>query len=81
MIVADAMSITEQEAWATRDGHGAKIVVPAFVVTLAGLLGWQGAQLAVLGSTGSVNLPDSIITVSPSCTMEAASAAIFFLRL
>jgi D-xylose transport system permease protein len=36
--------------------------IPSFVVTLAGLLGWQGAQLAVLGDTGSVNLPPSIIT-------------------
>ena len=31
--------------------------VPSFVVTLAGLLGWQGALLWVLGDTGSVNLP------------------------
>ena len=30
--------------------------IPSFVVTLAGLLGWQGAQLSVLGDTGSVNL-------------------------
>jgi D-xylose transport system permease protein len=36
--------------------------IPSFVVTLAGLLGWQGAQLAVLGDTGSINLPPSIIT-------------------
>jgi D-xylose transport system permease protein len=36
--------------------------IPSFVVTLAGLLGWQGAQLAVLGNTGSVNLPPSTIT-------------------
>jgi D-xylose transport system permease protein len=36
--------------------------IPSFVVTLAGLLGWQGAQLAVLGDTGSVNLPPSTIT-------------------
>ena len=36
--------------------------IPSFVVTLAGLLGWQGAQLAVLGDTGSVNLPSSMIT-------------------
>lgn len=28
---ADAMSITEQEAWASRDGHGVKIVVPTYV--------------------------------------------------
>jgi D-xylose transport system permease protein len=39
-----------------------KIGIPSFVVTLAGLLGWQGAQLWVLGNTGTVNLPDSLIT-------------------
>ena len=31
--------------------------IPSFVVTLAGLIAWQGAQLKVLGETGSVNLP------------------------
>lgn len=31
--------------------------VPSFVVTLAGLIGWQGVQLDVLGSKGTVNLP------------------------
>src|SRR3954469_24908204 len=31
--------------------------IPSFVVTLAGLIAWQGAQLKVLGSTGTVNLP------------------------
>jgi D-xylose transport system permease protein len=36
--------------------------VPSFVVTLAGLLGWQGAQLDVLGTTGTVNLTDPTIT-------------------
>ena len=36
--------------------------IPSFVVTLAGLLAWQGAQLAVLGDTGTVNLTDSTIT-------------------
>jgi D-xylose transport system permease protein len=35
--------------------------VPSFVVTLAGLLAWQGAQLAVLGSTGSLNLTDRFL--------------------
>ena len=30
--------------------------VPSFVVTLAGFLGWQGVQLRVLGSTGTVNV-------------------------
>ena len=36
--------------------------VPSFVVTLAGLLAWQGALLWVLGDTGSVNLPPNLIT-------------------
>jgi D-xylose transport system permease protein len=36
--------------------------VPSFVVTLAGLLAWQGALLQVLGDTGTVNLTDPKIT-------------------
>ena len=36
--------------------------VHSLVVTLAGLLGFQGALLYVLGSTGTVNLQDPIIT-------------------
>jgi D-xylose transport system permease protein len=36
--------------------------IPSFVVTLAGLLAWQGALLAVLGETGTINLPPSTIT-------------------
>ena len=42
--------------WITRTA------VPAFVVTLAGLLAWQGALLAVLGGTGTVNINDRAIT-------------------
>jgi D-xylose transport system permease protein len=30
--------------------------IPSFVVTLAGLLGWQGVLLWVLGDTGTINL-------------------------
>src|SRR3954454_15597952 len=36
--------------------------IPSFVVTLAGLLAWQGALLLVLGSTGTVNLSNPTIT-------------------
>ena len=36
--------------------------IPSFVVTLAGLLVWQGALLKVLGSTGTVNVTDGKIT-------------------
>ncbi|WP_079171357.1 sugar ABC transporter permease [Streptomyces sp. CC53] len=35
-----------------------KVGVPAFVVTLAGLLGWNGLMLYILGATGTVNLDD-----------------------
>jgi D-xylose transport system permease protein len=30
--------------------------IPSFVVTLAGLLGWQGLHLDVLGETGTINI-------------------------
>jgi len=39
-----------------------RFAVPSFVVTLAGLLAWQGALLQVLGSTGSINLTNPKIT-------------------
>lgn len=40
--------------------HGtvfAMLGVPAFVVTLAGLLGWKGAHLYILGAEGTINIP------------------------
>ncbi|MBK7536559.1 MAG: sugar ABC transporter permease [Myxococcales bacterium] len=42
--------------WITRFG------IPAFVVTLAGLIAWQGLLLRVLGRTGTINLKDPFIT-------------------
>jgi D-xylose transport system permease protein len=45
-----------QGFWTTR------FRIPAFVVTLAGLLAWQGALLFVLGSTGTVNISSTTIT-------------------
>ncbi|NJQ13641.1 sugar ABC transporter permease [Streptomyces bohaiensis] len=45
--------------------HGfffAKIGVPAFVVTLAGFLGWSGLQIWIMGSEGTINIPrDSLV--------------------
>jgi D-xylose transport system permease protein len=35
--------------------------IPSFVVTLAGLLAWVGAQLLVLGETGTINIYDKSI--------------------
>ncbi|MEV1010198.1 sugar ABC transporter permease [Streptomyces sp. NPDC049881] len=40
--------------------HGfffAHIGVPAFVVTLAGFLGWSGVQIWVMGDEGTINIP------------------------
>jgi len=34
-----------------------KLNMPSFVVTLAGLIGWQGLMLYLLGKQGTVNLP------------------------
>jgi D-xylose transport system permease protein len=45
-----------QGTWFTR------FAIPSFVVTLAGLLAWPGAQLEVLGETGTVNITDSKVT-------------------
>src|SRR5215208_385569 len=36
--------------------------IPSFVVTLAGLLAWQGALLYVLGETGTINLTNPKLT-------------------
>ncbi|TMF12276.1 MAG: sugar ABC transporter permease [Chloroflexi bacterium] len=44
-----------QGFWITRFG------VPSFIVTLAGLIGWQGALLYVLGQTGTININDPVI--------------------
>lgn len=46
--------------------------VPSFVVTLAGLLAWQGAQLEVLGTTGTINITDPTITGLTSTFYEGA---------
>ncbi|KJY43582.1 ABC transporter permease [Streptomyces sp. NRRL B-1568] len=72
--------------------HGfffARIGVPAFVVTLAGLLGWNGLMLQVLGSNGTINLDDSGLVagltnhyfsdVSAAYGLATLSVAAFFL--
>ncbi|MDY7230362.1 sugar ABC transporter permease [Hyalangium rubrum] len=51
-----------------------KLRVPSFVVTLAGLLGWQGALLFALGGTGTVNLNDPLITGLTGTFFEATVA-------
>jgi len=47
----------------------AVIGVPSFVVTLAGLLGWQGVQQYVLGTTGTINVFDTHIAAVATTTL------------
>ncbi|MEV0598433.1 sugar ABC transporter permease [Streptomyces sp. NPDC050315] len=59
--------------------HGvfvARVGVPAFVVTLAGLLGWNGLMLYVLGASGTVNLDDQglVATLTSYYFSQAAAA-------
>lgn len=57
--------------------HGVWITrlrVPSFVVTLAGLLGWQGALLYVLGGTGTINLNDKFIVGLTGTFFDASIA-------
>jgi D-xylose transport system permease protein len=39
-----------------------KLRIPAFIVTLAGFIAWQGALLWMVGATGSISLRDPFIT-------------------
>ncbi|GED84139.1 sugar ABC transporter permease [Streptomyces sp. 6-11-2] len=58
--------------------HGfffARIGVPAFAVTLAGLLFWQGFMLQILGSNGTINLDDGIVTKLTSYYFTDVAAA------
>jgi D-xylose transport system permease protein len=54
-----------------------KLRVPSFVVTLAGLLAWQGALLYVLGDTGTINITSAgIIDLTDTFFGPAISWAI-----
>ncbi|WTX60729.1 sugar ABC transporter permease [Streptomyces sp. NBC_00648] len=59
--------------------HGfvfAKIGVPAFAVTLAGLLFWNGFMLQVLGSNGTINLdPEGLVAKLTSYYFSDVAAA------
>ncbi|MFD8686635.1 sugar ABC transporter permease [Streptomyces sp. NPDC059651] len=54
----------------------AKVGVPAFVVTLAGNLAWNGLMLQVLGADGTVNIPaDSVVAEIYSTIYHSPAAA------
>ena len=62
--LAIAAAVARRDGDRPAPGHPlhAASSIPSFVVTLAGLLAWQGALLQVLGTTGSINITDPKIT-------------------
>jgi D-xylose transport system permease protein len=52
----------------------AKIGVPSFVVTLAGLLGWNGVVLLIIGSKGTLVIQDKFINGLANDTMSQGLA-------
>jgi D-xylose transport system permease protein len=57
--------------------HGVWITgfgIPSFVVTLAGLISWQGALLLVLGRTGTINLTDPFTTALAGTFLRGPAA-------
>jgi D-xylose transport system permease protein len=51
--------------------------IPSFIVSLGGLLAWQGALLEVIGSLGTINIRDPHITfLAGSFVAQATGAAI-----
>jgi D-xylose transport system permease protein len=64
--------------------HGfffAKIGVPAFVVTLAGNLGWMGLQIKLMGSEGTINTPDGSFVDKLTNTYFSNVAAAYTLAI
>src|SRR5262249_20823211 len=56
-----------------------RLGVPSFVVTLAGLLGWQGVMLHILGNGGSLPINNNIVNDIASGTLTATASWIVML--
>jgi D-xylose transport system permease protein len=62
VIVAIAAAIAAGTAIGVLQGTlFAKVGIPSFIVTLAGLLGWNGVVLLLIGSRGTVTIQDDFI--------------------
>jgi len=48
--------------------------LPSFIVTLAGLLGWQGVMLLILGAGGSVPINDNVVNDIASGNLTPAAS-------
>ncbi len=49
-----------------------RLRLPSFVVTLAGLLGWQGVMIIMLGTGGTIPIPNDTINAIANGTMSPA---------
>jgi len=58
-----------------------RLGVPSFVVTLAGLLGWQGVMLLVLGQGGVVPINNNVINDITSGTLTTTMSWIVMLAI
>jgi D-xylose transport system permease protein len=56
-----------------------RLGLPSFVVTLAGLLGWQGVMLHILGKGGSLPINDKVINDMASGNLTPAASWIVML--
>jgi D-xylose transport system permease protein len=56
--------------------HGTLITrlgLPSFVVTLAGLLGWQGVMLSILGNGGTLPIQDKVVNDIANANLSPAA--------
>ena len=58
-----------------------RLGLPAFIVTLAGLLGWQGVMLMILGTGGSLPINDKVINNLASGNLTPAASWIVILGI
>ncbi len=58
-----------------------RLGLPSFVVTLAGLLGWQGVMLLILGQGGSLPINDKVINDLASGNLTPAASWIVMILI
>ena len=58
-----------------------RLGLPSFIVTLAGLLGWQGVMLLMLGTGGSLPINDNVVNDIASGNLTPAASWIVMLAI
>jgi D-xylose transport system permease protein len=59
----------------------AKLRVPSFVVTLAGMLGWQGVMIMILGAGGTILIPNDFVNDIAGGNLNATASWIVMVVL